>query len=243
MNRFSRKADSNDVKIVNVVATGQLKLVEQKDKSKKILLMQKLDLLYIARHSWNVQYDPSRFSAAIFRRRQSSSREQISSSSSSSLSTSTTILLFKSGKFVCTGAKSTAEAKVASRRFARSIQKILCRNDEITKRRELRLSGFTVQNVVGSFYAGFRVDLTELYAGRSKQCLWQQELFPAGIRYRPPSSGGDGNNSCALIFHSGRCVITGCRREEDVRELGAEVYRLLLRYKLYTAHIQILHCK
>ena len=109
-----------------------------------------------------------------------------------------------------------------------------------TKRREIHFSGFTVQNVVGSFSAGFRVDLTALYAGRSKQCLWQQELFPAGIRYRS-GGGGKENNSCALIFHSGRCVITGCRREEDVLELGTEVYRLLLRYKLYTAYIQIVH--
>ena len=203
-----------------------------------------------------MQYNPRRFSAAIFRQRQSSSRQHIASSETSSsplpsiISTaSTTILLFKSGKFVCTGAKSTIEAKVASRRFARSIQKILCRkNDDdetmkaTTKRRELHFSGFTVQNVVGSFSAGFRVDLTALYAGRSKQCLWQQELFPAGIRYRScGGGGGKENNSCALIFHSGRCVITGCRREEDVRELGAEVYRLLLRYRLYTAYIQIVH--
>ena len=203
-----------------------------------------------------MQYNPRRFSAAIFRQRQSSARQDDIASSETSSSppsitgtASTTILLFKSGKFVCTGAKSTIEAKVASRRFARSIQKILCRkngDDETmkatTKRRELHFSGFTVQNVVGSFSAGFRVDLTALYAGRSKQCLWQQELFPAGIRYRScGGGGGKENNSCALIFHSGRCVITGCRREEDVRELGAEVYRLLLRYRLYTAYIQIVH--
>ena len=139
-----------------------------------------------------MQYNPRRFSAAIFRQRQSSSRQHIASSETSSsplpsiISTaSTTILLFKSGKFVCTGAKSTVEANVASRRFARSIQKILCRkNDDdetmkvTTKRRELHFSGFTVQNVVGSFSAEFRVDLTALYAGRRNNAFGNKSYFP-----------------------------------------------------------------
>ena len=85
-----------DVEIVNFICTGWLGTT--------------LDLLKIARTMWNIEYNPQRFSAAIIRIRR---RGKYSGSA--------TILLFRTGRFVCTGTRSFDEAKRVSRKLARRI--------------------------------------------------------------------------------------------------------------------------
>jgi len=68
----------------------------------------KLDLKQIALKARNAEYNPRRFAAVIMRIREPK----------------TTALIFGSGKVVCTGAKSEDLAKLASRKYARIIQKL-----------------------------------------------------------------------------------------------------------------------
>lgn len=180
-------------KIVNIVATGWLGTT--------------VDLQSIAQRLWNIEYNPRRFSAAIHRQR----------------SPNTTVLIFASGRFVCTGARSIADAKRASRQFARKIQLLL-----LPQQQQVRFLEFCVQNVVGALRCEHKISLEEFYAHRQQRCQWKQELFPAGLRYQPYA--GD-MRTCVLVFPSGRCVLTGTRTEEAVVELGAEMRRLLLRYR------------
>jgi TATA-box binding protein (TBP) (component of TFIID and TFIIIB) len=53
-------------------------------------------------------------------------------------------------------------------------------------------------------------------------------MFPSGVRYQPYA---DDRQRCALIFPSGRCVLTGCLSEQEVFEMGAHIKHLLLRFK------------
>jgi transcription initiation factor TFIID TATA-box-binding protein len=68
----------------------------------------KLDLKNIALKARNAEYNPRRFAAVIMRIREPK----------------TTALIFSSGKMVVTGAKSEEMARMASRKYARIVQKL-----------------------------------------------------------------------------------------------------------------------
>lgn len=67
-----------------------------------------LDLYNIGLNGRNVEYKPKRFAAAIMRIREPK----------------TTALIFRSGKMVCTGAKSEEDSKKATAKYAKQLQKI-----------------------------------------------------------------------------------------------------------------------
>ena len=71
-------------------------------------LSARLDLKTIALHARNAEYNPNRFAAVIMRIREPK----------------TTALVFASGKMVVTGAKSEDDSRLASRKYARIIQKL-----------------------------------------------------------------------------------------------------------------------
>ena len=215
---------SRDAEIVNIVASGRLLKCsgrENKTPSKS------LDLLRISRELWNVQYNPRRFSAAIFRLRSCQQQQQQNKPQN------VTVLLFSTGRVVCCGTKCKEQARTALRRFARTIQKLYRHrfnnnnnNDKLSNK--IGLYDFKLENVVGAFRMGYGIDLSRLYELRGpQQCKWHQDRFPAGLRFRPTLT----KRSCALVFYSGRCVITGCESEEEVKELAGEVRRILLRYR------------
>lgn len=67
-----------------------------------------LDLKKIAEVGWHVEYNPGKFNAVTMRIRQPRA----------------TCLIFSSGKLNCSGTKSEKDARKASRKFARILQKI-----------------------------------------------------------------------------------------------------------------------
>lgn len=67
-----------------------------------------LDLTTINARTRNSEYNPSRFHGVVMRIREPR----------------TTALIFKSGKIVCTGARNEHDALLASKKFARIIQKL-----------------------------------------------------------------------------------------------------------------------
>jgi transcription initiation factor TFIID TATA-box-binding protein len=86
----------------------------------------------------NVEYNPRRFAACIMRIREPK----------------TTALIFKSGKVVCTGAKSEEISLTSSKMYAKMIRKIGYKN--------LKLSDFKIQNVVASCDIQFPISLLGL---------------------------------------------------------------------------------
>lgn len=96
-----------------------------------------LDLRRIAQNARNSEYNPRRFAACIMRIREPK----------------TTALIFKSGKVVCTGAKSEEICQTSSKLYAKAIQKI---GYKVT------VQDFRIQNVVASCDVKFQVSLEGL---------------------------------------------------------------------------------
>lgn len=83
------------------------------------------DLKFIVMHSRNATYNPKRFPAAVLRIREPKA----------------TALVFAAGKLQVLGTKSVEDAKLASRKFARMLQKLGF---------QPRIEDFKVQNIVGN---------------------------------------------------------------------------------------------
>ena len=141
----------------------------------------KLDLKSIAMRARNAEYSPKRFAAVIMRIREPR----------------TTALIFSSGKMVCTGAKSEDQCRLASRKYARIIQKLGF---------ETQFCDFTIQNIVGSCDVGFPVRLESIAFVHGTFSTYEPELFP-GLVYRMVNP-----RIVILIFVSGKVVLTGAKK-------------------------------
>ena len=80
----------------------------------------------------------------------------------------TTALIFASGKMVITGAKSEDDSRLASRKYARIIQKLGF---------EARFSEFKIQNIVGSCDVRFPIRLEGLAYSHGVYSSYEPELF------------------------------------------------------------------
>jgi len=148
-------------------------------------LDQKIDLNAVVRGNPGVKYDPKTFPGLVYRLKRPK----------------TSILIFRTGKMVCTGAKSSKEAK-------RAIKKVV---------RELKNSGIIIPgkpeikvvNMVASANLGGLIDL-ERSAYSLGRTMYEPEQFP-GLIYRV-----DLPRVVFLIFASGKIVCTGATKEEDI---------------------------
>ncbi|KCV72329.1 transcription initiation factor TFIID TATA-box-binding protein [Fonticula alba] len=128
----------------------------------------------------------------------------------------TTALVFASGKMVVTGAKSENESQFAARKFMRIIQKCGFKVD---------FNDFTIQNVVGSCDVRFPIRLEGLQNTHGSSSNYDPELFPGLIfRMHDPKV-------VLLIFVSGKIVLTGAKRCEEIEQAFERIYPVLLEYK------------
>ena len=148
-------------------------------------LDQKIDLNAVVKGNPGVQYDPKTFPGLVYKLKRPK----------------TSILIFRTGKMVCTGAKSSREAYKA-------IKKVV---------RELKSSGIIIPgkpeikvvNMVASANLLGRIELEEA-AYSLGRTMYEPEQFP-GLIYRV-----DNPKVVFLIFASGKIVCTGATKEEDV---------------------------
>ena len=166
------------INIQNVVATA--------------VLNQKLDLNAVVKGFPGADYRPKRFPGLIFRLKRPK----------------TGILIFNTGKMVCTGARSGAESR-------RAIIKVV---GELKKSGIIILSkpSFKVVNIVASASLGGQVDL-EAAVVRLMKTMYEPEQFP-GLICRM-----DEPKVVILVFASGNLVVTGAKKEQDVYDA---VYKL-----------------
>jgi transcription initiation factor TFIID TATA-box-binding protein len=176
-----------DVKIQNVVAVASLD--------------QKIDLVAITKVFRNVDYRPKKFPGLVFRLKRPK----------------TSILIFTTGKMVCTGARSEKEAFSMVKRAVR----------------ELKKEGFIIRgrpkigvvNVVGTANLHGKIDL-ETMSDVLDNVMYEPEQFP-GLIYRMTEP-----KVVLLVFASGKLVITGAKREEQVHEAAEKVRAVLIDYDL-----------
>ena len=177
------------INIENVVASATLK--------------QKIDLNSIVRLFPGVEYRPEQFPGLVYRLKKPK----------------TATLVFSSGKMVCTGAKSEAQAKKA-------VTKVV---DEL-KRNGMVILGkpeIQIQNIVSSAGLGGHIDL-EKTTYSLKKTMYEPEQFP-GLIYRM-----DDPKVVILIFASGKLVCTGAKKEAEVPRAIAILQKTLEEKGLIT---------
>ena len=163
-----------------------------------------LDLKKIAIKCRNTEYNPRRFGAVIMRLREPRA----------------TALIFRSGKMVISGSKSTHNATLAAKKFALIVERVGFQPKEGMD--------FMVQNIVGTVDVGFAIRLEGLVYAHSTFCSYEPELFP-GLIYRLVSP-----RVVFLIFVSGKIVLTGAKKETDLSTALTKLYPVLLEFKKTT---------
>lgn len=124
-----------------------------------------------------------------------------------------TALIFKSGKMVITGSKSVKELVVSVKKILRTLME---HGIEIRGKPQIQ-----IQNIVASANLHVYIDL-EKAAFILEKSMYEPEQFP-GLIYRM-----DKPRVVLLIFSSGKMVITGAKREEEVAEAVNTIYKTLM---------------
>ena len=170
------------ISIVNVVASATID--------------QRLDLKDITKKFPDVEWNPDQFPGAVFRLK----------------NPRTATLLFRTGKMVCTGAKSEELARKAVKTVVQKLRK-----GKIKIKNEATV---TIQNIVASINLRGRVHL-EQAARRLPRSMYEPEQFPGLIhRMLDPKT-------VILIFSSGKLVCTGGKTEKEVYRSVNQLHNLL----------------
>ena len=146
---------------------------------------QKIDLIDITKKFPDTEYHPDQFPGLVFRIK----------------TPKTATLIFRTGKMVCTGAKSEEMARNAVKTVVQKLRKerIKIKQDAVT----------TIQNIVAAINLGGKIHL-EQAARKLPRSMYEPEQFPGLIhRMLEPKT-------VILLFASGKLVCTGAKKEKDV---------------------------
>lgn len=145
-----------------------------------------IDLEALAEDLPKSQYNASQFPGLIFR----------------SQDPKATILIFRSGKVVCTGAKSVSATEEAFKVLTSEFDEIGLLYDE---------PAITVQNIVASSDLGEKLNLNAIAIGLGlENTEYEPEQFP-GLIYR-----SENDETVTLLFGSGKIVVTGGTTNEAI---------------------------
>ena len=170
------------VSIVNVVASASVD--------------QKMDLNEITKKFPETEYNPEQFPGLVFRLTKPK----------------TATLIFRTGKMVCTGAKSEELAIAAVNTVVQKLRKakIKIKKDAI----------ISVQKIVSSISLGGKIHL-EKSARTLPRSMYEPEQFPGLIhRMLDPKT-------VILVFASGKLVCTGAKKETEVYRSVHNLHSLL----------------
>ena len=117
--------------------------------------------------------------------------------------------IFASGKGVCLGTKTLSELDEAGREFVEILKNLGY---------SAHFTGFEVKNFVGSGYLGGEIDLLK-FSDTLKGAWYEAELFP-GLQYVH-------KNKSMIIFYSGKIIVTGAKRLEEIDEVYADMLNIV----------------
>ena len=157
---------------------------------------QKIDLVDVTKKFPDTEYHPEQFPGLVFRL----------------TSPKTATLIFRTGKMVCTGAKSEEMAIKAVRTVVIKLRKgkIKIKKDAV----------ITVQNIVAAINLGGKIHL-EQAARKLPRSMYEPEQFP-GLIHRMVDP-----KTVILLFASGKLVCTGANKEKDVYRSVHNLHALL----------------
>jgi len=127
----------------------------------------------------------------------------------------TTMLIFKTGKMICTGGKGEDEAKKA---ILRAVQELKKGGIDVAGKPDIQIT-----NIVASASLDGVIDLDRLYSseGMGGNIIFEPEQFPALI-YRLK-----GPKVVFLVFSTGKIVCAGAKKEKDIYEAVENLRRRL----------------
>lgn len=151
-----------------------------------VILSQEIDTNLITEKLKDIIYQPEEFPGLVLRIERPRA----------------TALVFRSGKMVVTGTKSTNQLITAVKKITKYLNKAGIKIDAKPR--------VNVQNIVASGDLGARVNLEEA-AYTLEECIYEPEQFPGLIhKMRDP-------HVVLLIFSSGKMVLTGAKEEREVK--------------------------
>lgn len=168
------------LKIQNIVATTALG--------------KPISLTKLARTQANTEYNPEQFPGLVLRVKKPKSA----------------VLVFSSGKLVCTGTKSIAQVKEVIQSVIRQLKKI---NVKITDKPKIE-----VQNIVASGSINMSLNLNIL-ALELENTEYEPEQFP-GLVYKLIEP-----NTTFLLFSNGKLVCTGTKNRQQLDESMAQLIK------------------
>ncbi len=177
-----------DIKVQNIVAS--------------VTLGKSFDLDEICETLEGAEYEPEKFRGVIYKLRKPGIR--------------TSVLLFGSGKMVCTGAKIEDEIYGT----VEHLKKVLTENDiEVLDEPEIQ-----IQNIVATTDLGGTLNLTSIAISLGlEKTEYEPEQFP-GLVYRMNDP-----KLVMLFFGSGKVVCTGGKNIEDIEKGVQKVYEELTK--------------
>lgn len=153
------------------------------------MLAEKLDLHRIAQILEGSEYDPDQFPGLIYRLKEPK----------------TAVLIFRSGKVNCTGAKKIEDVYKTIDSIVKSLKSA---GIEVYENPEI-----IVQNIVAVYDLGVDLKLTEIAMSFGLENVeYEPEQFP-GLVYRIEEP-----KVVLLLFGSGKVVCTGAKKEEEIIE-------------------------
>ena len=166
--------DMKKIHIENVVATAAIGVP--------------LDLKAIAAKLEGAEYDRDRFPGLIYRLSEPK----------------TAMLLFESGKIVCTGAKGVDQVHEAIHKVLNNLKKL---KFDIGDNVDIN-----IQNIVATYDLGKDLNLNKIALALGLERIeFEPEIFP-GLVYRQ-----DEPKVVMLLFGSGKVVCTGAKNVEDIK--------------------------
>ncbi|UHQ95108.1 TATA-box-binding protein [Haloterrigena alkaliphila] len=150
---------------------------------------QELDLQSVAMDLEGADYDPEQFPGLVYRTKNPKSAA----------------LIFRSGKIVCTGAKSIDAVHESLEIVFDKLRNLQIQVEDDPE--------IVVQNIVSSADLGRNLNLNAIAIGLGLENIeYEPEQFP-GLVYRL-----DDPEVVALLFGSGKLVVTGGKQVEDAEE-------------------------
>ncbi len=124
----------------------------------------------------------------------------------------TATLIFRTGKMVCTGAKSEKAARLAVNKVARELKK---HGIPITNKPVIQ-----IQNIVASVELGGEIDL-ESVVYKLRKIIYEPEQFPGAV-YRM-----DDPKVVFLVFSAGKLVCVGAKKKQQVYDAVNKLQKIL----------------
>ncbi|KAI5642720.1 transcription factor TFIID (or TATA-binding protein, TBP) domain-containing protein [Phthorimaea operculella] len=176
----------NSIKIQNCVSTVSLGCE-----------LKLLDIYCRTRFS---EYNPARFQGVVMK----------------ILEPRATALVFRSGKIVCTGARTEHDSYIAARKIARIIQRLGF---------PAKFLDFKIQNFIATGDLRFPIRLEALQQAHGQFTSYEPELFP-GLVYRMVRP-----RVVLLIFVNGKIVFTGGKTRNEIYEALDIIFPILRSYR------------